>query len=818
MDRKLALTIQLLAADKLSGSLKKIVGLGESGAQKLGRLKREARDLDRQMAAVGRELRGASGNVTGLITRERELATAIDGVNQRLERQKRLVQIDNRVGKMQAHADALKSAGTQNMIGGAGVLAPLIMAGREAMNFSSGMVDIQQKAELTNAEMVKMQGNILRAAQATHQLPEDMRSAVDVLASKGMDPRNAVNLIQPIGRLGTAFKVDLADGAAAAYANINNLKLPLAQTAKAFDVMAAGGNAGAFEIKDMARWFPNLTARMQALGQKGLPAVADLTAALQVAMNTAGSADEAANNISNLMAKINSPETIRKFHKNFAVDLPAAMKAAADKGKTPLEAIAEITQKATGGDMKKLGFVFEDQQAQMGLLALMQNLDQYRTMRADIAKSSGVVDRAFGQRELNDGMVAWNSFKVSLSTTAIVFGTKLLPVATQFLGILGPMVGAIGDFAQAHPQATTALLTLIATMGVAKIGLGALQFAFGSILGPAAQAWGAYQRFKTLGSVAEVFPRFAKAAGVARSAMIFLAQGVMRAGAMMLANPVVLVITAIVAAVALAAYGIYKYWGPISTFVQGVWAKVSGFITRHWVTIRNLFLGAMVIFTPLIAAIVLVASLIYRNWDRIKAATSALWGRITAAWDGIKSGVMSMVNAVAGIVGPFIAPFIQIQNYISGLVGRFFQFGINIVQGLINGIASMGGKVVSAIVNLVAGIGGKFAALLGIKSPSRVFMAYGGNITDGLAMGLERGERRPIVAVGKLATGVAGAMAVSSPAFAAGGTPAGAGAAPINITITVQQQAGEDGEALARRVATLIDQQLRSQRRSAYYD
>ena len=57
------------------------------------------------------------------------------------------------------------------------IMAPLIMAGREAMVFSSGMVDIQQKADLTNAEMVKMQGNILRVAQATHQLPEDMRAA-----------------------------------------------------------------------------------------------------------------------------------------------------------------------------------------------------------------------------------------------------------------------------------------------------------------------------------------------------------------------------------------------------------------------------------------------------------------------------------------------------------------------------------------------------------------------------------------------------------------------------------------------------------------
>jgi hypothetical protein len=309
MDRKLSLIIQFAAADRLSGSLRQIAGLGDTGAQKLARMRREAREL-------GRELAGATGNVTELLDRERAL-------ERQMERQKRLLQIDNRVGRMQAQASAYRSAGQDNMVQGGAMLAPLVVVGKQAMDFSSGMVDLQQKAELTNAELVKMQGNILAAAKATHQLPENMRAAVDVLAGYGMDPRHAVQLAAPIGRLGTAFKVELADGAAVAYASINNLKVPLDQVAKTFDIMAEGGNAGAFEVKDMARWFPTLTAQMQALGEKGTPAVADLTAALQVAMNTAGSADEAGNNIANLLGKINSPTVINAFQKKFGVDLPA---------------------------------------------------------------------------------------------------------------------------------------------------------------------------------------------------------------------------------------------------------------------------------------------------------------------------------------------------------------------------------------------------------------------------------------------------------------------------------------------------------------
>jgi hypothetical protein len=52
------------------------------------------------------------------------------------------------------------------------------------------------------------------------------------------------------------MKVDIADGAAAASANLQNLKVGLGDTGKALDIMAAGGNVGAFEVRDMARYFP----------------------------------------------------------------------------------------------------------------------------------------------------------------------------------------------------------------------------------------------------------------------------------------------------------------------------------------------------------------------------------------------------------------------------------------------------------------------------------------------------------------------------------------------------------------------------------
>ncbi len=772
MDKKLALTILLTGSDKLSGTLKKIVGLGKSGGQALGGMRREAKDLDRQLGEVRREISSTSGNVTALVNRERELSAAVDQVNQRLERQKRLLQIDNKVSKMHAQADRYMSAGQQNMMGGASILAPFVLASKGAMEFSSGMVDLQQKAELSNAELVIMRGNILAAAEASHQMPEDMREAVDVLAGFGMDAREAVKLAQPIGRLGTAFKVNLADGAAAAFANINNLKVASRDTGKAFDIMAAGGNAGAFEIRDMAKWFPKLTAQARALGQQGTGAVADLTAALQIARTGAGSADEAANNVSNLLAKINAPGTIRAFQKNFGIDLPAAMEAAYRKGKTPMEAIAEITQKATGGDLKRLGFAFEDMQAQSALRSLILNMEKYQSMRSDISKAEGTVASAFTQRELNDGMDMWNKFTGRMSETFLVLGTKLLPVASQFLTILGGMAAKVGDFAQANPELTTALLHLVAGLGAAKLGLGALQFAFGGLLKPMATVWGWWMKFRTLGTIAAVFPKAAKAMLFLRTATMFLAKGVMKAGLMMMANPVVLVITLIVGALALAGYLIYRHWDTIkSAFNAGI-AKLG----EAWTWLKTTFMRFPALFGPIGIAV----QFIIRHWDSIKAVFNG------------------------GL------------NFLSTLPEKMLSLGKAIMAGLLNGIDPFGLR--KHLLTVARNGINAFKDFFGIRSPSRLFMQMGGHLNEGLARGVDQSAKRPIRSVGRVAAGLAGAMAVgSAPAMAAGGSAPGGGSA-AKYEIHIHQQPGEDPEALAKRVADELERRQRAAQRAGYRD
>jgi hypothetical protein len=305
--------------------------------------------------------------------------------------------------------------------------APLVLAGKAAMDFSSGMVDIAQKANLTQAQTDAMAQGILRAANAAHQMPEAMRAGVDALSGFGIDPRDAMAMIGPIGQLGTAMKVDIADGAASA--NLQNLKVGLGDTGKALDIMAAGGNVGLRGqghgplLPQPHRTGPGAgPVRPWRRGRsdrrpRNRPARRGHQRGSGHQHHQPAGQDQLAHGHAPLPRT--SASTSRRAQGRLC------------QGKTPMEALAEITKKATGGDLSKLGLVVEDMQAQSALRTLILNMDDYRKIRTDLGKSGGTVEAAFHQREAHDASVAWEGFKGSVSALAITLGATLLPASAR---------------------------------------------------------------------------------------------------------------------------------------------------------------------------------------------------------------------------------------------------------------------------------------------------------------------------------------------------------------------------------------------------
>lgn len=364
------------------------------------------------------------------------------------------------------------AASTAGLVAYAAALMKPISAATE---FQSKMTTIGQKADYSRRQSLMLGASIQALAPKVNQYAKDIAEGVDVLAGKGLDPKLGLNLLKPIGMAATAYEAEIKDLAEATYAVYGNLRVPITDAAQALDIMAKAGKDGSFELKDMAKYFPTLAAAAQGLGQEGVPAVADLAAALQIAARGAGSADEAATNVGNLLQKITAKQTVKAF-KDMGVDLVGSLKALEREGRTPIEAIAELTNKTLKGDMSRLGYLFEDAQVQKALRPLIRDINDYRAIRAKALSSKGTVNRDFAERMKDEAQRAKQS-AIAAERLKTVYGTALLPIFGALAAAVTPFLQGLADLVAAHPQLVSAVTATVGAYLVYRVATGAVTLA-----------------------------------------------------------------------------------------------------------------------------------------------------------------------------------------------------------------------------------------------------------------------------------------------------------------------------------------------------
>lgn len=745
-------------------------------ARALARAEREEKKLNdrheehaRELQRLRTRLEGAGVDVDQLAREERRLADATADANRRLreqqERLERIERIRRRTEAIGRTGDQLRSGGASAATAGVATLAALALPTKSAAEFESQLTDIGQKATLTRDAMAAMGKRFDALGPKVAQLPSKLAEGVDTLAGLGLDPRQGEKMIAPIARAATAYKAEVVDLASATFASIDNLKVPVASTAKTLDVMAAAGKAGAFEIKDMAQYFPALTASAQALGHTGVAAVGDLAAALQITRKGAGNSESAANNLQNLLNKINTEDTIKNFQQ-FGIDVPAAMKKAAADGRSPIEAIAELTAKATGGDMSKLSFLFGDAQVQAALRPLISNMALYRKIRTDALTANGTVEADFADR-MGDAASKAERLKAIVQRLGHQMGGTLLPYVTALMDRVSGLGERFGAWAQRNPELAATLAKVAATTGVLLLTFGALSMAIGALL------WVFGPLYGIIARNALVIMKLLTPVKMLGNAIIWLAKGIFRAGLMMMANPMIAAIVLIVAAVALLAYAVYT------------------------------------------------------NWDKIKASLAAGVAYAAQKW------------------AEFKAQFSAVIGFLTGMGARFLAAGRNLIEGLINGVMGKAAALKNRIVGLAKDVTGWFKNALGIRSPSRVFMGLGGFLTQGLAIGVDKGADGPLARIKALAGRMGAALALGAavpslamspgtkfvggetarPRAAAASHAIGASAARapvvINATFTINAGSGgdvRDIEAAVRRALADAQRTAAAAARSSYAD
>ena len=367
----------------------------------------------------------------------------------------------------------------------------------------------------------------------------------------------------------------------------------------------------------------------------------------------------------------------------------------------------------------------------------------------------------------------------------------------------GRMKDGIAAAGKATGHAYQRLKAYIALQAAAALGAGKRGVVALAMRGPAGLAKDAAGALASLagkgiaGTIAGIGGALLKLKGI-----------IMVVGRAMFMNPIGLALTAIAGAALL----IIKYWQPIKAFFTGFW---QGF-TQGLAPLSGMFSGIFGGLGNMLAPLRPV-------WDWLVGAFAAAWGWVSRLFAPIEHTKESLHGATEAGRG-FGAWLASLVVTVAQLVGQFFSFGADIVRGLVSGMLSVVGTVVDTVAGIAAKIKGVFTGDMQIKSPSRVFMQYGGFIGQGAAIGMEK--ILPTVSTAALA--LAGAVALPMQAQALATTPitpmaaiapaapraAGvsappAAAGPSTYNITIHAAPGMDAQAIARAVAAEMDRRER---------
>lgn len=242
-------------------------------------------------------------------------------------------------------------------------------------------------ANASGDQLAGVRKQIEGIAYETAQSAGSVTSGLDVLVAQGRSLKEGLDFLPAVARTAAAANAEVSDIAKTADAVASNFKLAGKEVQLAFDLMAEGGKAGQFELKDMAQYLPSLSPAASAAGFRGTKGLTDLVSMLQILRKGSGSSQEASDSMSNIFQKMESEETAKKF-KKLGVDLAGAMAKGRKEGRNLVEVLEEVTAQATKGDLSKLPQLFSDVQFARGVRALMTYRGEWQKLANTISTTA----------------------------------------------------------------------------------------------------------------------------------------------------------------------------------------------------------------------------------------------------------------------------------------------------------------------------------------------------------------------------------------------------------------------------------------------
>lgn len=489
---------------------------------------RSERDIQREIAqtqaAYNRLLR--TGTLTAneqtrafraMTNQVAQLRTELNGAGQSMSRMERARMWG---GNVTAFAGGIAAAGA--------IVAPSV---RNQMTYEQRLASMantafaEQNTAGRRAGMRSMDQLIRRSVAVGGGNKETAANTLDaLLASGAVEYNSAERLLPMLQKYSTATGADSKDLAMIAIRLKQTFGLKDSDIPKALNMAISAGQAGSFELADMAKYLPEQLANASSIGMKGLDDFATLLGLNQASAITAGTSDKAGNNVINLLGIISSQDASNAAARikinGKGIDLPGSLAAAQGKGMNALDAFSAIVDKIvaqnpgyqklekqlknTPDDPSRLrimdsqlqilqgsavGQIIADREALMALIAYRGNRKYAYGVRDDANAQRTLPElQTAGERNF-DLIQGTNLYKVNQLNNTRDFAQmdSIQPLSD----VLGKLSGELNDYAGAYPGLTKALAgaeTAIKAMTAAAWAFAGIKFL--SSAGAAATAAG----------------------------------------------------------------------------------------------------------------------------------------------------------------------------------------------------------------------------------------------------------------------------------------------------------------------------------------
>ena len=632
------------------------------------------------------------------------------------------------------------SAATGNLAKGAAVVAagaaPLAAMIGTAATFEQAMSKVKAITNSSNEDMARLNETAQQLGASTQFSATQAAEAMSYLGMAGWKTDQIIAGMPGMLDLAAASGSDLATVADIVSDDLTAFGMSADQAGHMADVMAAASTNANTNVEMMGMTFKYAGAVAGALGYS----LEDVSIATGLMANAGIKADQAGTSLRAIMTRLIDPPKDAAD----ALNTLGISAINADGSVKPFrQTIMELREKFKGlsqSEKAQMASSIAGTEAMSGFLAVVNASD------SDFNTLANAIDNADGASKqmantMNDnakgGAIQLQS---AIEGVSIAIGSIFLPTLARIAGVMAQTVGSVANWAKEHQELVGIIITTTAAIAGLIMAVLAINVAAAGIL----YLKNSFLLYKMVVSDAHILMRlWAGATKMAAAAQMAL-------NAVMSANPIILIIMAILAAVAAFVYFyntnekfrnmVISSWNAIKTTASSVWSTIVVAIGTAWewivsaaqagMAVLNAIWGVLVsavqsayaVIMAIVVAFVAVASDVWRVilvaarvvWFAIKAVivvvsvaiTSVMWAMahaIMAIWQAIGPTVMAVWQSICSAVSSAIRIITGIVQNMAMVLSTVWNGIVQAAQFVWNGLVMIVQGVMSAISFIIQG-------------------------------------------------------------------------------------------------------------------